>query len=235
MNPQESNVQVIMPGDTADGQPVVTLDGEQIKIESIREVLQAGPRLGLPVEQVRGPKKYPRGAPQVQQKRLTTPLLQSLMARSDVCSRVVDGREWEQLREQINVFGENQIRMHDAITTMKNIGSATEGFQHSETFLNAAQLFDDSVLKTAPIFNELLDAAEKHTGIVKLEDEGDYLNLADRVLTQIVEQSTIYGPIDGAVRDEMGRLKTFAQSQAQDPNVITDVNVREIPNDTSAS
>lgn len=208
--------------------PSVLLDGNEIKIESVRDVPQDVPgekAVIIPVNV----KKRPRNTHQT---RLASPLIEKLIARSPACQEVSQhNRDWEVLKGRVDEYGDNQVKMHDAINGVKAIAAEIPGFTHSPEFQNAEAVYDQSVTKTAPIYNELADAVEKRSGNVKIVDEADYLNLADRTMTQLTEQTTIYAPISIIVHDEMHRIRVFKEAQdaaAADPSVVTDVEFKEV-------
>lgn len=207
--------------------PAVLLNGEEIKIEGIKEIPQiaAGARVKVSGKDI-------RRARNTQQLRLATPLIEQLMARSPEC-QPQSGRDWEVLKDRVEEFGSNQVKMADSLESLQAIGRELPGFAHSAEFLNARQIFDDSIVKTAPIFNELLNEVEGHKGNVKLADEADYLNLADRTMTQLTEQTTIYEPITSVVHDEMRRMRTFKAATDEialaDPKTVSDVAFKEVP------
>lgn len=223
MNPQENS--------SAQTAASALLNGEEIKIESVRDVPRDVPgenAVVIPVDV----KKRPRNTHQT---RLASPLIEKLIARSPACQEVSQhNRDWEVLKGRVDEYGENQVKMHDAIAGVKAIAEEIPGFEHSPEFKNAEVVYDHSIVKTAPIYNELANAVENRSGNVKIVDEADYLNLADRTMTQLTEQTTIYAPISIIVHDEMQRIRVFKEAQdaaATDPKVVTDVAFKEVPAD----
>lgn len=222
MNPQENNA--------ASAAGTALLNGEEIKIESVRDVPQE-PGENAVILPVSVNKRNKGGARNTHQVRMTSPLIEKLMARSPECQQNSDGRDWDVLKERVAEYGDNQVKMHDAITSVKALAAEIPGFAHSAEFKNAEAVYEHSITKTAPIYNDLADAVEPRGGNVKLADEADFLNLADRAMTQLTEQTTIYAPIAIIVHDEMRRMTSFkeiAAQQAADPSVVTDVAFKEV-------